>query len=245
MNQTEVKRIRFKTDKHIIQYKTPPAWTKIRSFVSRKKAFRKRTGYIYFTWKYPRLEKINKAFKKAGLPTWHLERTGMLYVLVKDGEQYTNPENRRNLWKSYKGFKTDKKEALTYPYLAREILVNNHHYYAHWLLDKKLYKQAKVQIEKSTFLGYDMYYLLHNASYIYFEMYKKSVKDLRPQKEHLNNAFKHINRAVNINKKPAVHLIFRSKIHKSSGDLQKAKADLKKAMDLGSKKAEKLLNKMK
>ena len=113
--------------KYIIRERRPPESTIIHSFVDPERAFRKRTGKIYFTWQCAELSNANQHFAREGLTTYHLEKKGILYELIPDGSHLHSLSDNLEIYKNYV-WHGDTNEWLSYPSLMREIVAN--YYYA-------------------------------------------------------------------------------------------------------------------
>lgn len=181
LNQEDLLEKQVKADKILIKNRKPPDWTKIRSFVNKKKAFRKRKGNIYYTWKdYKRLDKINNIFKANNKPTYHFEQIGILYQIMQDG-RHINDKIKNNIWRKYKLY-NNKKKCENYPYYLSGIIVNTEFQHGDYFFQKavnkfKLYLQDKTSSKKQS-INYKYYKKYLNEAFKKYRNAKRFAKDL-------------------------------------------------------------------
>lgn len=156
---------KVQADRLLITSGLPPENTEIRTFRPASEAFRKRTGPVFYSWKdQPRLDGINKIQRKKSLPVYAFRQYGILYEVVKDGEEPSGPFPADVIWSKYR-LDWDREKCLSWPYLIREILANYQFQLGDFFPDKP--EKQMQYYDEARRIGFDMVAIHFNAGVFY------------------------------------------------------------------------------
>ena len=148
---------------YLIENKRPPQYTKIRTFLDEKTAFRKKNGPFYFSGYPDYITNINSSRSNNGQKPFGLNQLGYLYELTEKNESPKSAANKNDIWKNYQ-WAGNKEEWIDYPFAARGLLAFYFFQYGAYNLTNKQTMQAKSNIDTAVNIGNDNYWILRSAA---------------------------------------------------------------------------------